>query len=70
MLRTNRVSHGIHMIGYDISTGTMKIIFSDDTIRYYGPVPYSLYTGFAHAPFPDRFYRHIIEGKIPLVSTT
>jgi len=69
MLRTNRVSHGIHMIGYDISTGTMKIIFSDDTVRNFGPVSYSLYTNFAHTKFPDRFYRHIIEGKIPPVTT-
>ena len=69
MLRTNRVSHGIHMIGYDISTGTMKIVFSDDTVRNFGPVSYSLYTGFAHAKFPDRFYRHIVEGKIPLVTS-
>lgn len=70
MVWNNRVSHGIRTIGYDISTGTMEIIFSDDTVRYYGPVPYSLYTGFAHATFPDRFYRHTIEGKIPLIINT
>ncbi|MDD1689939.1 MAG: KTSC domain-containing protein [Methanoregula sp.] len=68
MVWNNRVSHLIQKIGYDISTGTMVIIFTDKTARYYRPVSYSLYTGFAHATFPERFYHHVIEGKIPLVN--
>lgn len=67
MVWNNRVSHLIQKIGYDSSTCTMVIIFSDKTARYYRPVSYSLYTSFAHTTFPERFYRHAIEGKIPLV---
>ncbi|HUH79321.1 MAG TPA: KTSC domain-containing protein [Methanoregula sp.] len=70
MVWKNRVSHQIQRIGYDSSTSTMAVIFTDATARYYRPVPYSLYTGFAHARFPDQFYRHVIEGKIPLVHFT
>ena len=67
MLWHIRVSHNIYKIGYDISTETLAIIFSDRSIRYYRPVPYSLYSRFAYAQFPDRFYRKVIEGKIPAV---
>jgi len=45
----------------------MAVVFTDNTARYYRPVSYYLYTGFAHTKFPDRFYRHMIEGKIPLI---
>ena len=62
-----RVSHNIYQIGYDISTETLVIIFTDRSKKYYRPVPYSLYTKFVHAPFPDRFYRHTIEEKIPVI---
>jgi len=67
MVWNNRVSHLIRRIGFDSSTGTMAVIFTDNTVKYYGPVSYSIYTSFAHAKFPDRFYRHSVEGKIPLI---
>jgi len=67
MVWNNRVSRLIRRIGFDSSTGTMAVVFTDNTARYYRPVSYYLYTGFAHTKFPDRFYRHMIEGKIPLI---
>ncbi|NLD57434.1 MAG: KTSC domain-containing protein [Methanomicrobiales archaeon] len=67
MLWHIRVSHNIYKIGYDISTETLVIIFSDRSTRYFRPVSYSLYSRFAHAQFPDRFYRKVIEGKTPEV---
>ena len=61
----NRVAHSINKIGYDISTETLEIIFTRGAPRYYQPVPYSLYNRFAYAPFPERFFRQVIDGRVP-----
>ncbi len=45
----------------------MAVVFKDTTLRYHAPVSYSLYSMLAHAPFPGRLYKGIVEGKIPQV---
>jgi hypothetical protein len=62
------VSNEIRELGYDITTRTMAVVFSDKTTKYHAPVPYPLYASIFHARFPKRLYRQVIEGKIPAVS--
>ena len=62
------VSKGIRELGYDVTTRTMAVVFSDKTTKYHSPVPYPLYASIFHARFPKRLYKQIVEGKIPAVS--
>jgi hypothetical protein len=68
MVWSRHLSPQIREIGYDIAGETMAVVFKDTTIRYYAPVSYSLYSMLAHAPFPERLYKGIVEGKIPRIS--
>ena len=67
MVWNRHVSNLVREIGYDIAAGTMAVVFSDKTLRYHAPVSYSLYAAFAHASSPGRYYKQVVEGKIPQV---
>jgi hypothetical protein len=62
------VSNGIRELGYDVATRTMAVVFSDKTTKYHAPVTYPLYASIFHARFPERLYKQVVEGKIPVVS--
>ena len=46
----------------------MAVVFSDKTTKYHSPVPYPLYASIFHARFPERLYKQIVEGKIPMIT--
>jgi hypothetical protein len=62
------VSNGIREIGYDQSTQTMAVVFPEKTRKYHAPVPYALYASIFHAHTPERLYREVVAGKIPVVT--
>jgi hypothetical protein len=68
MVWSRHLSPPIREIGYDTAAETMAVVFKDTSIRYHAPVSYALYAAIAHAPFPERLYRGIVDGKIPRVS--
>jgi len=68
MVWSRHLSNQIREIGYDIAAEKMAVVSSDTTLRYYAPVSYSLYNMLAHATFPERLYKGMVEGKIPQVS--
>ena len=61
------VSNGIRELGYDVKTRTMAVVFADKTKKYHSPVSYPLYASIFHSTFPERLYKQVVEGKIPLV---
>lgn len=68
MVWDRKVSNRIRELGYDVSTRTMAVVFSDKTTKFHAPVSYPLYASLNHATFPERLYRDSIEGQVPLVS--
>ncbi|HVN73705.1 MAG TPA: KTSC domain-containing protein [Methanoregula sp.] len=70
MIWDRHVSGRIRELGYDVTTRTMAVVFSDKTTKFHAPVPYPLYASLFHATFPERLYKQVIDGKIPLVAGT
>jgi hypothetical protein len=68
MIWNRHLSRQIREIGYDIAAETMVVVFKDATLRYHAPVSYSIYTTIAHSKFPERLYKAIVDGKIPVIS--
>ena len=62
------VSRGIRELGYDVTTRTMAVVFSNKTTKYHSPVSYPLYASIHNSTFPERNYRQLVEGKIPTVN--
>jgi hypothetical protein len=62
------VSRGIRELGYDVTTKTMAVVFLNKTTKYHSPVSYPLYASIHNSTFPERNYRQMVEGKIPVVS--
>jgi hypothetical protein len=70
MVWDRRVSNTIRELGYDVSTRTMAVVFSDGTKKFHAPVSYPLYASIFHATFPERLYKQTIAGKISTVPGT
>ncbi len=68
MVWDRHVSNRIRELGYDVATQTMAVVFSDKTTKYHAPVPYLVYASIFHATFPERLYKQIVEGHIPMVT--
>lgn len=64
------VSNGIRELGYDVKTRTMAVVFADKTKKYHSPVPYPLYASIFHSTFPEKLYKQVVEGKIPIVNAS
>ena len=67
MVWDNYVSNGIRQLGYDVETKTMAVVFPGRKTVLHSPVPYDLYASIFHAYNPERVYREVVEGKIPVV---
>ena len=59
------VSNGIRELGYDIENKNLIVVLPGGERKYYGSVPYDVYSSVFHATFPERLYQEIIEGKYP-----
>jgi len=68
MIWTRKNGNVIHRLGYDITTKTLAVEFTDKTRKFYSPVSYSVYESIDHSTFPERPYRRTVVGIIPLVS--
>ena len=68
MVWDRHVSSGIRELGYDVKTRTMAVVFADKTKIFHAPVAYPLYASIFHATFPERLYKQVVEGQIPVVS--
>jgi hypothetical protein len=68
MVWDRHVSNGIREIGYDVGTHTMAVVFPGGITKLHAPVPYEVYASIFHATFPERLYREVVDGKIPLVA--
>jgi KTSC domain len=64
------VSTNIRELGYDVTTRTMAVVFSDKTRTFHAPVTYPHYASIHNARFPERIYTQTVLGKIPVVSGT
>jgi hypothetical protein len=64
------VSTNIRELGYDVTTRTMAVVFSDKTRTFHAPVTYPHYESIHHARFPEHIYKQTVLGKIPEVSGT
>jgi hypothetical protein len=65
-----RLSNEMRELGYDIETKRLVVTLSDGVRKYYAPVTYETYAALSQAKFPERLFRHIVEGKIPRIYVT
>ncbi|HTY14629.1 MAG TPA: KTSC domain-containing protein [Methanoregulaceae archaeon] len=68
MVWDKKKSHGIRRLGYDMGTHTMTIEFTGKPRISHSPVPYAVYESINNSTFPEKLYRRIILGKIPIVA--
>ena len=64
------VSKKIRELGYDIDTRTLAVVFPGGKKVLHAPVPYAVYASLFHSYSPERFYRDVISGKIPTVTSS
>jgi hypothetical protein len=67
MIRSRLYNPVIKAISYDAETKTLVIEFTRGTTVKHSPVPYAAYLVLVSSRFPERVYRHQVNGVIPEV---